>query len=62
MGAPESWARCRWTDGQSAKKGKRSPSVIPEFKLLGKEGGKKNQNEQSRQFHGINTKSLYKLL
>lgn len=60
MGAPESWARCRRTGGQSAKKGKRSPNKIPEFKPLGKGGG--DQNEQSRQFHGINTKSLYKLL
>lgn len=49
-------------DGRSAKKGKRSPSVILEFKPLGKEGGEKNQNEQSCQSHGINTKSLYKLL
>lgn len=38
VGAPESWARRRWTDGRSAKKGKRSPSVIPEFKPLGKGG------------------------
>lgn len=69
MDAPESWDRD--ADGRTdvlLKKAKEAlVYVVLEFKLLGKEGGAgkeggRDQNKQSRQFHGINTKSLYKLL
>lgn len=64
------------TDGHSAKKA-RGPQCNPKLKPVRKEGAneqkkegrrkkgqkiKPNQNERSRQFHGVDTKSLYKPL